>query len=249
MIPKPRDGKPVIHPVRKSTPTLEASSRFKGFAPETENTVREAKVEKSPELEAMLAAWIAIPYDNPHIPAAIKRDLLRYDQESDYYLRFSKAIRSLDYSSRNVEQFSIAISGFDGFDSEKKAGLALSCLVNYGNESGYVIQARQFGGYIHKIGYKNEKSLRIIGDVGIQCAAFMVSGSITVQGNAGAEAGTWMKGGRLTVEQDAWRDVGHFLDGGEIHVQGNLRGISRMIMSGKIFHKGELIWPEEVREG
>ena len=225
-----------------------AGSKFEKYKPEEERDVRKVTVERDAALEQLIAAWkkydyVSTPY---HVEA---------------YLNALKRIKGLDYSSKDVENFCIALAGFQDEKSfSDKAGHFLSALINNGKDTEYVINTRHLTVEIHGLGHRNTKSITVNGNAGAQVGAYMEGGSITVNGNAGEYVGLDMKrgsitvngnanqhvgyemeGGCITVNGDADWGVGAYMGGGEIHIEGDCKGLSEQIEGGKIYHKGVLI--------
>jgi hypothetical protein len=141
-----------------------------------------------------------------------------------YYARALKQITGISYSSANVEKFSVALAEFQNEDHFRlAAGLFLSALINNCKDNDFVINTGHFSEGIDALGYKNTKNLTVVGDVGNFLGDSMQCGTITVEGNAGGVVGAWMTGG-------------------EIHIDGSYRYLSENIISGKIYHKGKLIF-------
>ncbi len=79
------------------------------------------------------------------------------------------------------------------------------------------------------------------GDTGNEVGSRMADGSIVVEGNAHDFVGAYMDGGEITIGGNT-RGLGHHMRGGRISINGNFEFISTgQMISGKIFHKGELI--------
>jgi formylmethanofuran dehydrogenase subunit C len=108
-------------------------------------------------------------------------------------------------------------------------------------------------------------SITVNGDAALKVGLEMKSGSITVKGNVKQWAGQKMKGGRITIEGDAYSDVGFEMkggsitvngdagsdvgwdmEGGSITVNGDYKKIADTIISGKIYHKQNLIFERKV---
>jgi formylmethanofuran dehydrogenase subunit C len=251
------------------SPALAIGGRFKGYNPEEEKASSKAEVRESEAVKQMKAAWKAWKYDPD--------DFIR-----DNYRATLMIVKNLQYSAKDVEEFSLVLEEFqyeEGFSN--KAGLFLSALINNGNESDYLIHTQHLKMPPGNLGYKNEKNIIVNGDVGYFVGISMKGGSITVKGNAGGAVGSHMKngsitvegnvkghlgsdmeGGSITVEGDAEdavgmdmqggtitvngnadTNVGYGMKGGEISLEGDYRDLSGNTEGGKIYHKGNLIFP------
>ena len=117
----------------------------------------------------------------------------------------------------------------------------------------------------HHLGISmKEGRITVLGDSGVGTGYHMKGGMIEVHGNAGPSAGEDMKNGVLIIHGDAGpflamrahdsrihiignagRETGKWMARTEIHISGNHKGISKKIISGRIYHKGELILEKE----
>ncbi len=84
--------------------------------------------------------------------------------------------------------------------------------------------------------------ITIRGNAGIGIGQGQNGGSITVNGNAGELLGIQMADGIIMVNGNAGKDIGLEMSGGEIHIDGDQPRISDELVSGKVFHKGRLIF-------
>ena len=210
---------------------LAASGKFGPFKPESDRTVRIADVKMNPFLEEMKKAWMwhELAIDNGVV----------YDQET--YRRLLEGLTH-PYSARDVEDFSIVLAGFQGGEFfPTKAGLCLSALINNGDEDDYVVHTTAFAEPIISIGYRNTKNITVEGNAGHYVGDEMEAGKIIVNGNVGDDVGWYMKGGSITVVGDAGYSVGGHMSDGELRINGSFKEISQNFLSGKIFHRGELI--------
>jgi formylmethanofuran dehydrogenase subunit C len=122
--------------------------------------------------------------------------------------------------------------------------------VGDGMENGEII-VNGFGGYYAGSGM-NGGLLAINGSVSGNAGNKMRGGHILIRDDAGEDLGKYMKGGKITVMGRSWHSIGP-IEGGEIHIHGEERGGISVFLKrdrkidyrcGKIFHKGELIYPE-----
>jgi hypothetical protein len=208
---------------------LAASSRFKGFGTEPLHETRTRKMEANPVIEKMKRAWATCDdghLDHGSIAGALNK------------------IKIPRYSAKDIETFSLAIAEFqDEVKFSDKAGLFLSALINNCRDEKFVIHTTHLVQPINSFGYQNRKNITVDGNIGTSVGYDMEVGVITVNGNAGFGVGCGMRGGRIIVQGDCGYNVGINMSGGEIHIEGSYE-ISRSIVSGKIFHNGNLIVPK-----
>ena len=232
-----------------------AGSRFGRYKPEEEKEVCKVEVKEDKVLKQLKAAWKG--YD--HDPCSGGR--IVEDASGELYNRALARIKGLDYSAKDVENFSIALAEFQdekGFSDN--AGVFLSALINNGRDTDYVIHTRHLSPGIQALGCENTKNITVDGDVEARVGLHMKGGSITVNGTViwgvgyvmqggsitvNGDAGDWvgnsMEGGSITVNGDARYGVGNTMKGGEIHLEGDYHDVSQTIKGGKVYHKGVLI--------
>jgi len=132
--------------------------------------------------------------------------------------------------AREMIDGSMTING----DAWNEVGKKMSCgaIVLMGD-------ARDFAGY-----QMNDGEITVMGNADRAVGLHMLGGKITVECNAGSGVGDSMKGGSITVERDAGDGVGFQIGGGEIQIHGALGTFYKNGCGGKIFHKGELVYPK-----
>jgi len=227
---------------------LAASGRFgKGignFGPETDEAVRDLKVERTPALDAMMEAWVKTRF-LPGVVVALAKPGSRFgliDPRMEYYKDFSRAVGGLRYDAGDIGRFCVALAAsMDEKEFAVRAGVALSVLMNRGPSSEYAICADHLAGRVDSIGYLNTKKVMIVGSVGKDCGMRMKGGSILVRGDAGEYAGMDMEGGLLTIEGYLGACLAPGMKGGEIHIQHDYSHCNRE--GGRIFLKGVQVWP------
>jgi hypothetical protein len=232
-----------------SPATLAASGRFGKYPGESEQIVRVPAIEKSPALVAMLSAYRNIN----HVPSA-----------HESFAKCLIAVEGLDYGALDVGLFSMALAEFQGSEEfGRSAGLFLSALILLGKDRDYTIFTRHLDAELHCVGVRNEKNIRVEGNVGNSCGWQMERGIIEVKGNAGDNCGYMMQEGRIIIDGDtrtkcgqylrsgsisvggnAGRCLGHCMGGGRIDVSGEIESLAEIFGGGEIFHKGRMIWPE-----
>jgi hypothetical protein len=209
-------------------PQLAASSRFGGFKAEPEREVREQKVETNHAVEEMKRIWTE------------RNDTYRI-KPSATYAKVLDRIKTVAYSAKDVETFSIVLAGFqDEIDFHGKAGLILSALINNCEEERFVIHTAHLTMPIDYLGYRNKKDIVVDGDSG-ECVGYaMEGGIITIERDAGHTAGVDMTAGTIIVKGDAGWDVGAGMKGGSIIVKGDAKqNIGERMLGGSILIEGD----------
>lgn len=231
---------------RTAVQPLAVSKKFGRYKKEDKKTVRKADVKEGATLKELKKAWRAYKYEEDHHGG---------------YNGIAPLVKSLQYSSDDVERFSLVIAEFQ--DEEKfshKAGFFLSALVNNGEDSHYVVHTTHLKKPVDKLGYKNTKNIAVKGDVGMFVGYSMEDGTIMIEGDAGEYAGAHMSGGNIrvkgnvdecvgssmeggiiTIDGDAGDIVGFCMKDGVIRIEGSLGSVYEFTQMGRIYHKGELI--------
>jgi hypothetical protein len=234
-----------------------ASDRFRRFGPEIEGRVRDAisRSGHEPGLMRIIDAWHRV------------RPIEVYDFEDMYYQALGP-VGGLACRKEDIEMFSLTLRQFENEATfDMKAGLFLSALINDSPDESFTIHTSHLDARLHYIGSYNKKdiivnghagdlaasdmgggSILIHGDAGGSLAIGLRGGIIRVDGNAGEKAGFMMKGGSIHISGDAGPESGFNMYGGELHVDGRFAlpsALFQEISTGKIYHKGALIWPRE----
>ena len=150
----------------------------------------------------------------------------------DEYAGVLRAVEGLNFSAREIEEFSKALGALQNEeDFGGKAGLLLSALINSGKDRDYTIHTRKLP-YIHCIGYRNCKDLTVVGRAGDYACRQMQGGTVVIRGNAGEQLGHRMKAGTIIVERNSKNRVGWDMDGGSITVRRNARRSVGLWMKG-----------------
>lgn len=212
---------------RRDISRAAASKRFGRYKTEKEKTVRKADIKKDEVLKKFRAAWGVYSRENS----------ITFE---GYYELAVLVVKELQYSSRDVERFSIALTEFQ--DEERfseRAGAFLSALINNGKDRDYLIHTGQLDKPVERLGYRNTKNITINGDVGAQLGAHMREGSIIVEGDARNFVGLTMEGGSITVDGNAEEFVGFEMKGGRIIIEGNAGYGVGVMRGGEIHLKGD----------
>jgi len=250
--------------VREKPTILAASGRFGGFGPEAEHKVTTVKVESNPVLEGMKKVWatcgdgrlnygdiievlnkIKIPrysakdIETVSLVIAEFQDEVKFSDKAGLLLsalinnceenvfvihtaHLTKKINDLGH--RNTKDITVAGDAGDYVGDEMKGGM-ITVMGNSGSKAGYDMR----GG-----------AITVMGDAE-GAGRFMKGGSITVEMICSGDIGFTMSGGVIVVKGFADNTIGERMVGGEIHIHGNRPIISEDFVSGKIFHKEELM--------
>lgn len=230
---------------RVANPGTVAVDWFSKFKPEDEKEILIPKVVENETLQKMK---IAIDlFSESYCPTNL-----------DKYNNAAKLLRQIEYSARDVTNFSLALAQLKL--NEYVVGFFMSALVNESKEEKLTVITEHLDPPPHVFGAWNLKHILVRGNLGEDVGAYMRGGSITVLGDVSDLLGEKMTGGTVTVNGNAGIYVGHFLEGGTIILNGNARGtvgeymeggtihingeypqISHDIKKGDIFHKGKQI--------
>lgn len=209
-----------------------AGKKFGRYKPEKEKATRKADVKEDEVLRQMKKAWTA--YEE-----TIKDGSYRYDWDIDEAMSIIQST-VLQYSSKDVEKFSIALAEFQ--DEEKfyeKAGMFLSVLINNGKDSDYIIHTSHLVWGPNNLGCRNRKNIIVKGKLGSHAGREMEGGTIIVEGDVDLSLGFSMKGGRIVVKGNAPYGTGVYMEGGTIIVEGNAGDtIGSHMKGGTIIIKG-----------
>jgi len=211
---------------RKTYSHPAASSRFGGFRPESERSVRSMRVEMNPVLEEMKHIWRT-------------HNRFEFFYTGKHYSEIFRRIKGMEYSARDVEAFSNVLEGFQNdFDFPLKVGLFLSALINNCAAEEFVIHTAHLPP-IDGLGYRNRKNILVKGNAGDDLGEKMEGGTMTVEGHAGSCAGNKMRNGTIIVEGDIGCNTGFRMVGGDITVRGDAGyGFGRMLIGGVIVLEG-----------
>jgi hypothetical protein len=168
-----------------------------------------------------------------------------YEEYEEYYvdlLHTLQGLKTLKYTPEDVERFSITVAKFqEERDFDEKAGIFLSCLINWGRGMDYTIHTHYYKMPINHLGYKNLKNVTIRGNAGDDCGQQMLRGTINVEGDAGEWVGGNLAGGTIVVKGNAGNYIAESTFGGEIRLEGDYGDIQQTAQGVRIYHKGRLI--------
>jgi len=149
-----------------------------------------------------------------------------YDAFEYLYSDFLEAIKDIQYTAKDVEDFYVALEGIPEIEIGSKVGLFLSALVNNGKEENHVLKLGQLGKKIDELCFHNIKNVTIKGNVGCGLG-YMQEGKIHVMGSCGDSLGCNMKGGTITIGKGPNTGIDGFGQGmcnGKIIIKGDVDG-------------------------
>jgi len=221
-------------PRKLSIPTITAaSSRFGRFSRETGQDVRQIDVKRDPKLEAIIQVWKACNFDL-NSPTTI----------DEHYEIWAGLIKRINPSSCDIEKFCIALAQFqEEKDFRNKAGFFLSALANHCQDHDVIIRTDHLLKRVNFLGYKNSRNIIVEGGVGEAIGILMLDGRLVINGDTLQAAGDGMMGGKLVINGFAGHGVGIRMRNGEIYLESDYENLQFFPEGGKIFHKGQLIWP------
>jgi hypothetical protein len=250
------------------------ASRFGRYKPEEEKTVRKAEVVEDETLKKMKDAWKAA---NAAVERNLFSDFydaaIMFVHGMEYGVRdvekFSLAMVEFEHEERFYQKAGVFLGALinEGKDEDYIIHSShLACGIDHlgyrntknitvqgsagdycgnGMEGGSITVEGDTGG---GCGYDMEGGSVIVkGNTDDTCGYQMKGGSITVNGDAGERCGHEMEGGSVIVNGDAGHACGSLMKGGEIHINGEISTIRGDTKLGKIFHQGELIFPQPTR--
>ena len=233
-----------------------ADSRFDKYKREKPHPVRKPDIKENKALKALKEAWQSFKYFS---------DDDDFELEIDHNYTEATKLTRISYTPYDIQLFVISLAEFqDEEHFSLKAGIFLSALINNGRGSSYIIDVTHLSEKISYLGYLNNKTIKVVGNVDISLGEAMRTCSIVLEGNAGDFTGCDMSGGNLVIKGNAGQNIGHgmfggiiiangsvsnevgqYMEGGEIHINGDLSSLGKDIKGGKIYHKGELISGKE----
>ena len=137
-----------------------------------------------------------------------------------WYLDCARAIKPNKYTARDIEMFSL---GMEPLHDGRSLSLPifLSALINTSKDEEFTIFTHTVGAPIDALGYRNEKRLKIIGNVGVSAGMNMKTGVLEIFGNSSGALGHQMEGGAIILTGDCGNSPGFFMKGGKITINGN----------------------------
>ncbi len=220
--------------------------RFGRYKPESSHEVRQLDIKNDQTLQQLTDAWLKFSPDFHLI----------HHQHPTALQIIADLVKDINYSSKDVEKFSIALAAFQDEEFfQKKAGLFLSVLINHGKDKNYTISVQHLQVKIDYLCMQNTKHVTIYGDAGHWCATGMRSGSILIKGNPAAASldisgiellydnnylGKEMSGGKIIVESNVGHDPGQGMKGGTIIIKGNSWGAGQDMEDGLIIIEGNI---------
>lgn len=163
---------------------------------------------------------------------------LWYDQgqqigPDELYEEAMERVEDIEVDSEMVADF---VGGLDEDIAERDkdwvSGIYISAAINSSEEDFFTLPETE---NIEYLGYKNQKDIRIEGDVA-DIGSEMQEGEITVEGDVTGSAGHKMEDGEITVKGSTGRETGQKMQGGQILVEGDTG-----IHLGKEMTDGEIV--------
>lgn len=174
--------------------------------------------------------------------------LMQYSTVIKAYSIAEEAIKDLEYTAEDIEEFCYALDRTDQIPYliTGPAGVYISALCNYAKESEIVLRLNDLGIKINLLGYRLPEGKRLVveGNVGDFTGIGLDGGELVIEGSAKNYTGAGMKKGRIVVRHNVGFNTGHGMTGGEIVVGGRIKGLGK-IVGGKVYEKGQLIFPSD----
>lgn len=244
-------------PLSKACSRANGFSRFKGFKPESEASVRGADVQKTTQTKAIMAAWFADKFEgdcNADYAYGCALDALSGIRataaEINEFIEFLKTLPENDLNYKGGK-----------YDFRERAGTFLSALINTSEEPVFDINLSGLvplddlayenckdltitGNVGDNVGFANEGKLEIFGDSGDMLGFAHGGGELILWGHCQGEAGQCMDGGKLVIHGE-FEALGDEMTGGEIHVSRiNKFQVNETATGGKIYRNGKLVFDE-----
>jgi len=162
----------------------------------------------------------------------------KYEYFTESYELGQELANRSNYNKKELEELSQKI-----IDKADYIGFYFSALVNkiiWEEKAITLYFAKELIG----LGACLEKGIFVIkGNTASRTGFEMKGGKLYVHGNTGRWTGAYMEGGELIISRNAGADTGFAMKDGKIHVKGEIESIHNSC-KGKIYHRGELIWPK-----
>lgn len=143
-------------------------------------------------------------------------------------------VEDIEVDSEMIADF---VGGLDEYTVEDYvSAIYISAAINTSEEDFFTLPETE---NIDNLGFKNQKDIRIEGDVAT-VGREMQEGEITVEGDVAGDAGRRMEGGEITVEGSTGGETGQKMQGGQISVKGDTgKHLGREMSGGKIDVDGD----------
>jgi hypothetical protein len=162
-------------------------------------------------------------------------------------------LQGLRFFQEDIEDFLHGVKAFQSGSSVTPAplGIYLSALVNQSQDDFMALGLRDHGLTCDCLGYRlrEGKTLILQGHGGDFVGSGLAGGCLVVEGSIGDWGGAGMKKGELLISGRAGLKTGEWMKGGEIRVDGWIGGTGKSIYGGRIYRKGDLIFPGGQRNG
>ena len=239
---------------------LQAEDLFDSLEEENEEEVREIEVETNATIDQLLKGFETLYYTKYEHVKPRTPELFKKMEELSV-----KCYSSIEYTAKDIEQFTIAAIKFENDKHKHKAtsdvgyklGLYISSLINTCKDTIFHLHIEHYKEIIF-LGKDNSKEIHIYGDEAHSVGEFMKAGKIhmhgnvhriggelsggeiIVDGNVGMHVGTDMTGGKITVYGNTSQFVGDGMKGGELIIHGIAGEQLGFAMEGGFIHvKGD----------
>jgi hypothetical protein len=159
-------------------------------------------------------------------------------------------LRDLRYDQADIEEFCAELDSSNSipYMIPGPAGLYVSAMVNYSQESHILLKLMDYQRTFHFLGYglTKGKILMLQGDGGDFTGASLNGGRLVVQGSAGNWCGAGMLDGEILVSKHTGQNTGEWMHGGEIRVDGQIHNVGKTLFGGRIYQQGKLIASQEI---
>ncbi len=210
---------------------LPVASLFSRYKPEKEQLVRKPMVVVDEVLTQLLEAWANF---NPPFISDPNDFCMYYDVAC-------KLLKGINYSARDIEKFSIALTQRNRFYEGMLTGVFLSALVNEGEGMEYRIYTENLEKSPWYMGLMNKKKITIFGSVGGECGNSMYGGEIEITGSAHYSIAHTTFGGKITVHGEFTGEVGINASHATLVLNGDPARIWCYHYSGEVYVNGVLI--------
>lgn len=171
--------------------------------------------------------------------------IVEHGQLVKTYASALERIRGLQFDQDKIEAFCEALDRTDGFPYRipGPAGIYLSAMINQCQAERIQLRLADRQPHLHFLGYGllKGKTLILQGHGGDFTGAGLGGGRLVVQGSTGNWCGAGMIDGEIRVEQHTGQSTGEWMQGGEIRVDGQIGGIGRDLIGGRIYHQGRRV--------
>lgn len=176
--------------------------------------------------------------------------MVQYNTIIKAYEVAERYVKEIRYAAEDIEDFCFALENPRRIPYliPGPAGLYISALCNYAEETEIVLKLSELKTEINLLGFRLPRGKRLIiqGDTGDFTGIGLEGGELVVEGSAKNWTGAGMRSGKIVVKRNIGLHTGEWMMGGEIHVEGRVRGLGN-IVEGKVFERDKLVYPGKAR--